>query len=552
MGLDRATPNGRRGRLDRRQFLWASGGSVIAGLSFAEWLAACGGNTSGASGGGSGRPVKGGQAIIAIQGDPSYLNPDPISNVPEQLIGYGIYEGLVRVKPDGSIAPLLAKSWSISPDGLTYSFHLQDATWSDGKALTSTDVKYTLMTMGPIAAAFSATSKVIDQVDDSDPKTAVVKLKHSFGPFLGTLTSHGAGILPAHVFEGSDPLKNPASLTQPVGTGPFVLKEWVRGDHITLSRNPKYWASGQPYLDEVVFKVIPDAAAMVTALEAGDIDYVHNQYLNPSQWATVKSRPSLTLTPSQAPPGDAVLFFNVHRDPYSNEAVRQALFRSIDRNYLKKAVFNDAGEPGKGPIDSRLAWAYNPAVDFDKMYPYDVQKAKADLDAVGFKVGAGGTRFAMQFVIPETSGPIFEQGQALAQMFKAVGVDVKMQAIPQTVANSQLAKRDFDTTITQLTTNGDPELGVARFYVSSAIGKAYSNYGAYSNPEVDKLFAEGAAASDKAQRAKFYFQVETILAKALPAIPYYEYLFYNGQSKKLQGIEESQFYPNWSLVYMEK
>ena len=146
--------------------------------------------------------------------------------------------------------------------------------WHEGTPFTSKDVKFTLENISAkYGAKFRAPASHIKQITTPDDATAVIEPSGAFGPVLFSLSSYAnAAILPAHVFEGTDVLTNPATLSKPIGTGPFMMKEWVRGQTITLERNPHYWRKGLPYLDQIVFRMIPDTSARVLALKEGEVD----------------------------------------------------------------------------------------------------------------------------------------------------------------------------------------------------------------------------------------------------------------------------------------
>ena len=240
-------------------------------------------------------PQRGGTVIIGMTNDPPTVNPAITAGAPDRLIGCMVYEGLVRVENGFHILPALAKSWEISPDGLSYTFRLVDAKWQDGTPFTSTDVRFSLQNInakyGPL---FAASGRVIASIEAPDPATAIIKLAHPFGPLLLSLSCDQNGaILPAHVFAGTDVLRNPATLAQPVGTGPFKLTEWVHGDHLTLERNPAYWRKDRPYLDEIVVKFLPNAASRVLALQAGEIDYINEYSFPQSFFAAVAANKQL-------------------------------------------------------------------------------------------------------------------------------------------------------------------------------------------------------------------------------------------------------------------
>src|ERR1700761_8908064 len=227
-------------------------------------------------------PKKGGTLIVGNGDDPRVLAGNFSFNVADTMVGCMVYEGLLRFGPGFKLVPGLAKSWEVSPDGKTYTFHLEDSKWEDGKPVTSEDVAWSLMnTSAKYGPKFIPAGKVIDTIDPSDPHTAVFHLKQPFGPFLFSLVcEQNAAIMPKHVFDGSDILKNPALTTKPIGNGAFRVVEWVPGDHITMVRNPDYRRAGKPYLDKVILKTIPDSAARILALQAGEIDMIEELYFS--------------------------------------------------------------------------------------------------------------------------------------------------------------------------------------------------------------------------------------------------------------------------------
>src|SRR4051812_25062231 len=311
------------------------------------------------------QPRYGGTAIAALGSDPATLNPDITVGVPDVFAGCILYDGLVRFAEGFKIVPSLAKSWTISPDALTYTFQLNKANWHDGKPLTSEDVKFTLLEVSSkFGSKFSAPGSAIKEIVTPDPQTVVVKLSKPFGPFLFSLAcEQNAAILPAHIFRGTDVLKNPASLSKPVGSGPFQLTEWVRGDHLTFARNPRYWAKGEPYLDRLILKIMPDASARVLALQAGEVDYI-DQYYSPLTSVSVLAKDRRFVLGRIGYPADNIIILNTKKPPLDNVKVRQALLTAIDRNYIAKNVFLGNGTPALGPFDTRISWAYNPAVNF--------------------------------------------------------------------------------------------------------------------------------------------------------------------------------------------
>ncbi len=523
-----------RGPGSRREFLgWGAGLALGTSLG-AEVAAPARAFAASAAKG----PVRGGTLIMVLAGDPPTVNPSITTGVPDGAVGSLVYEGLTRLDRNFEPQPNLAESWTVSPDSLRYTFKLVQAKWQDGHDFTSKDAAFSLLQVSAkYGAKFRAAAEHIKSVATPDDQTVVIDLKEPFGPFLFSLSLYtNAGILPAHVFAGSDVLSSPATLAEPVGTGPFMLKEWVRGDHLTLERNPGYWRPGQPYLDRIIFKEIADPDTRVLALKAGEIDYIDFYYFPVTHYREVAADRKLQ-TREGGVPEDHLIILNVRRKPFDNPKVRQALFTALDREYIKKVVYANLGEVAKSAIDTRLAWAYNPEVDLGKMYPFDPKRAAAMLDAEGLQAGAGGKRFDLHLVYDSTAEGNDRLSQVVQSMWAKIGVNVIFAGSPRNVELPQVfTDWNFDATLQAYTTSGDPALGISRLYVTSAIRKApFVNCSGYSNAEVDRLFAAGANAAGLKDRAAAYKAVQVILARDLPVFPIWQTALIYAASAKLKG-----------------
>ncbi len=501
-------------------------------------------------------PRHGGTAVIVLGGDPPTLNPATTTGIPDNLIGCMIYQGLVQVSNKSEIQPFLAKSWSISPDGLTYTFDLREGVkWQDGQPFTSDDVKFSLTEVSAkYAPMFAQSGKLIEGIDTPSPTKAVIHLRKPFGPLLLSLScQQGGAIMPAHVFRGTDVLKNPATTSAPIGTGAFKLAEWKRGDYLRLTRNPDYWENGKPYLDEIVAKIMTDGASRTQALLSGEVDYVLGYYFAVNDNSVVAANAKLKLEDSGFAPDMIQAFFNVGRENLSDKRVRQALMMATDRDYLLRAAWFNTGIIGTMPISQQFTWATNPGVDYRKMYPYDVAKANALLDAAGKKRGADGTRFSINVVYPSDAPDRTQVALALQNMWKQVGVNLVSEGIDR---NAQVKRvfqdRDFDVTIQSYSTFGDPALGVARSFISSTIGRPFGNPSGYSNPRVDELFQKGENATDKEERGKYYKELQAILADDLPLLTLREYVITDAAQKTLQGVWGGQGYGRWNNAWIAK
>jgi len=499
-------------------------------------------------------PKAGGTAIMVLGAEPSSLSPDTTNSVPDVGAACLIYDGLVRFAPGFKIVPGLAKSWTISSDGLTYSFDLEQANWHDGKPVTSEDVKFTLLEISSkFGPRFNTAGKFIDSIETPAPTKVVIKLKQPFGPFLFSLAcEQNAAIMPAHILRGTDILSQEAILTKPVGNGPFKIGEWVRGDHITLTRNPDYWRKPEPYLDRVVIKIMPDTSARVLALRAGEVDFIVPDYMPLSAVQPIRKSPQFSVQ-EVSYPGSDIIILNTKNPALSKPGVRQALLTAIDRQFIHDKVFYGLGGIPLSSFDTRL-WAYDPAIDYQKMYPFDPAKARQMLDDAGYPVGPDGSRFAIRLLF-ETGRPEWLQaGQALQRYWQGVGIRVVLEGAERPVILKRVySDYDFDATLQTYTTLGDPALGIARTYVTDSIlkGTTFNNASGYSNPEIDQLFNAGRDASTQEARQLSYNKIQEILARDLPVLNLHQQPQYAVASARLQGMWQAANQQWWGSAWIK-
>lgn len=499
-------------------------------------------------------PKRGGTAVMVLGTDPLGLSPDTTNSVPDVAASCLIYDALVRFKPGFEIVPGLAKSWDISPDGLNYRFELEKANWHDGKPLTSEDVKFTLEEISSkYGPRFNTAGKFIERIETPSPQTVVIRLKQPFGPFLFSLAcEQNAAIMPAHLLRGTDILKNPALLSKPVGSGPFKFTEWVRGSHIALARNADYWRKNEPYLDRVMIKMMPDSAARILALRAGEVDYVVPDYVPLSAVRMLMSSPQFT-TKEVSYPGSDIIILNTKNEALSKPEVRQALLMAIDRQFIHDKVFYGLGDIPRSAFDSRL-WAANKRIDYQTTYPFDPAKARAALDAAGLKPGPDGNRFTMRLLFETGKPEWLPAAQALQRFWQAVGVKVVLEGAERPVILKRVySDYDFEATLQTYTTLGDPALGIARTYVTESIqqGTTFNNAARYSNPEVDALFNKGRDAHAQADRQRSYDRIQEILARDLPVLNLHQQPQFAVASSNLRGLWQGANQQWWGSVWLK-
>ena len=486
---------------------------MIGLASAAIWLGAMGLQTAMAQTAAT-PPKRGGALQVIVTPEPPMLMLGLNQNGPTQMVASNIYESLLRYDEKLNPIPSLAKSWEISPDQTVYTFKLQEGvTFHDGKPFTADDVVFSLDTflreVHPRWRQIANNQvKSIEKVDDL---TVRITLKQPFGPFILSQEVASAPIIPKHLYAGTDYRSNPMNAT-PIGTGPMKFKEWRKGSFIQVVRNEAYWGKGRPYLDEIYFQFIPDAASRAVAYETGKIDVMTGGSVEIFDVPRLGKLPNTCVTTKGwemfAP--HAWITPNVTHGILGNKLFRQAMIYAIDREFGRDVVWSGYGKLPTGPISSKTKFYSSEGV---KTYSFDPAKAKELVKASGYK---GETLKFLSLPYGETWQ---RWAEAIKQNFADVGINLEIVSTDVPGWTQKVSNFDFDLTFNFLYQYGDPAIGVARSYVTSNIvkGNPFGNVGQYSNPEIDKLFAEAAIAPNE-KRQELYTKVQQILADELPVL----------------------------------
>src|SRR6202045_1182770 len=314
-------------------------------------------------------PKTGGVVNAVIQPEPPGLMMGLVQNGPTQMVSGNIYEGLLRYSPKLEPLPGLAESWNISEDGKIYTFHLRKGvTWHDGKPFTSADVLFSIDFLNRTHPGGRANMVQVDKVEAPDDTTVVFTLKQPFGPFLGIFEVGSLPMIPKHIYEGTDYKTNPANNT-PVGTGPFMFKEWQKGSFIHLVKNPNYYIKGKPYIDEIYWHVIPDAAARSVAFETGKVDVLPGGSVENFDVPRLSKLSNVCVTGNgwEFFSPQSWLWLNNRSGPTANKKFRQAVMFALDRNFAKDVIWNGLGKVATGPSSSSIKY-YTDAIP---QYDYD-------------------------------------------------------------------------------------------------------------------------------------------------------------------------------------
>ena len=359
-------------------------------------------------------------------------------------------------------------------------------------------------------------------------------MKQGYAPLLTNLNGYLGIVSPTAV------KKDPAEFARhPVGTGPFMFKEWVPKDHITLVKNPDYnWGSslfkhtGPAYLDEVIFKVIPEGSVRVGALKSGEIQYADD--IAPLEFQSLKQDPKfVTIEKGQPGSGYVLLLNTTSQGPISDQQVRLSLEYAVDRAGLNKSVFQDLNQVAASPL-MKVTFGYDPSTE--QIYSFDPDKAKQILDAAGWKEGADGIREKdgkkLEIDFPIISRP---NDKAMAESVQAslrdVGVDLKVNPLERAAARELIQQNKYDISFMWFS-YGDPDVLRTIFYSKNV--DAF-NRAKYQVPEVDKMLEDAAATTDAAKRKELYAQIQQRVLKDAVVVPLVDTLTHNAKRAEVQG-----------------
>jgi peptide/nickel transport system substrate-binding protein len=482
-------------------------------------------------------PVRGGVLRVAVAPEPTLLTSAFITTMNIGMLSSKLFDGLVSYDLNLQPVAALATAWQTSADGKTLRLTLrQGVRWHDGQPFSSADVAWTLQEVWKKLHPFGrAAFANVERVETPDPHTVVLRLSAPAPYILNYINSYGAQVLPRHLYQGQDVLTHPRN-NAPVGTGPFMFKEWVKGSHVRLERNPHYWAGGQPYLDGIVFKFISDAAARTVALEAGEVDVALGSIVPLTNLNRFKDAQKyrLNLDDGRYLSTIFLLQFNVRRPYFQDKRVRQAFAHAIDKKALLRVVFLNYGRVATGPVPSSVVNYYSDQV---RHYDYDVRRAQDLLDQAGLQPGADGKRLRIRLDFDGFGGPIGARaGEFIKQALARIGVELELRSgDTATYLRRIFTEQDYDLMVSSLHRLPDPTLGVQRLYWSENIRKGvpWTNGSGYANAELDRVMEAAAVEPDADRRRALIVQWQQIVQDELPLIELIEQTWVTVQSARL-------------------
>ncbi|MGH2561959.1 MAG: ABC transporter substrate-binding protein [Thermomicrobiales bacterium] len=505
---------------------------------------------------------EGGRVLLGEASDISTVNGILTNDTLTFAVTGAIYEALIGASPiDGRPVPGLADSWEVSADGLVYTFHLnQDATWHDGTDLTAEDVKFSFDAVLDPNTGSSYTTQVNDAVASYrvvNPDTFEIIARDRLVNFL----YDGPGavlVMPRHVWQdigfeswSFDPGSTGQDPSRVVGTGPFKLKEWVQGDHVTLTRNDDYY-DVVPHIEEFVLQIQPNADTAVLALEDGATDIM--EIIPPAQMESVQGNPNLNVE-----------IYNFYQFTYyafnldaevtplfQDKEVRQALFTALDRDAITESIFLGYGEAAVG-TQPRLSPAYAPE-QMTPSYEYDPEQAKLLLEQAGWSdsndngtVDKDGVELEFTLVAGDGDAVTKQIISYMQEAWDQIGVELEADFVAFPILVDRLEAHDFEMTL--LAVNLTPDGSQGPIFSCDAYRNGL-NFMNYCNPVWDALDEQQKRQFDPARRVDLLVQQSQIVWEDQPVGVIRFGVARTGYNTRLHN-----FYPNgygflWSLPYV--
>ena len=558
---------------------------VLSAVGFAGWRACSSARERAGSGNETEIVVgetnsRGGTLTSSLRSEPRSFNRLVLQSVPTELFSILTQGKLVRVnRATQEIEPSLAEKWTVSADNKTYTLTLRDGvTWSDGVPFTSADALFSFQAVyDPKAGSILTSSLLINgaplKVSAPDAKTVVVEYPAPFGPGIRLLDN--LTIAPKHKLQAALAAGKFAEawgagtpVSDLVSIGPFTLARYESGQRLVFDRNPRYWkkdAAGLPlpYLDQIVFEVVPDQNAELVRLQSGELDMLQQQ-VRPEDIATLRplvDQKKLQLLELGVGTDADVFFFNLRpakwaRDPrgawLQQKEFRQAISHAVDREAFANTVFLGAGVPIWGPVTPGNKNWFSPNV---KRYPFSVDGAKkilaglglANRDADEWLEDDKGTEVRFSVLTYKGNSSLERSAAVLRDDLRPLGIAVDVSAIEQNALIDRMQKGDFDAIFFVMSASSlDPAMSMD-FWLSS--GSAHVWNIAQTTPAtdweraIDQLMLKQAATVDEAERKRIFDEVQRIFAEQLPALYFVAPRLYMGVSARVGELTPSILRP---------
>ncbi|MFO7708021.1 MAG: ABC transporter substrate-binding protein [Desulfobacterales bacterium] len=457
---------------------------------------------------------------FGLSGNPDTLDPHKTAGTLTFQTVKSIYDTLVEPDPNGKIVPALAEKWEVSSDELVWTFQLRKGVvFHNGDKLSGQDVTASFArvmdkeTAAPKAAEF----KTILSVEAPAEHTVVIRLKEPSAPFLATLASGWASIMPQGLIASGHDFA-----TKPVGTGPFRLKEWVRDNRIVLVKNPNYWMKGLPKLDQVAIHIIPERSVKVQGIVSGQLHV--SDIVDKDDVPLLESSRDVTVTKNLTSQ-ILVMAMNCSHPVLKDLRVRQAINHAIDKQKVLDVAYG-----GGRPVGTFMDYGNPFYKDFTALYPYDPGKAKKLLADTGVK-----TDTVLEISIPQNYELHVKAGEMYQDMLSKAGLNVRIKLMDWSTWLSEVYKANrYDLTVIGHTGKLDPD-GILDKYGTEA------RYVRWIHPRAAELIDKARKVSSFESRKALYDEVLALMAQEVPFVHLgtsYRYVAFR------KNVEEFRMTPN--------
>ena len=456
------------------------------------------------------QPVYGGAIRYAHRVAYDTLDPAYQSRSASRRVMFTVYNNLVKMLPDGTVAPELARDWDVSPDGRLVTFHLQDGVkFHDGTVLDADAVKWNYdrhLDAETGSVRRRELAPPLESVIAKDNRTIEFHLASPFRPLMATLTARAGQIASPAAVQRLDSYADRAGPfgSNPVGSGPFKFMRWIPGSEVTVAKSDNYWEAGLPYVDSIKFFEIPDLNVIFAMLRTREVDIMEE--LPPSDIQIARDHPDINLI-FQEGGRSRILFFNVSQPPWNNKALRQAFAYAMDRETLARVMFGEAGaEPLYQPVTRSYGEWYDPSI---RPYEHSPEKAREKLAEAGYPDGFSYTQ-------PCSSSTFELQYCEIGQVGLAEsGINMSISPSPSASYYSDWAAGRFTEPVwTRFTSRVDPNPLLSPYFHSEGPQNALH----FSNLEFDRLLDEATAIYDLAEAKAIYREAIMILLEEAPSI----------------------------------
>ncbi|MCR6112203.1 ABC transporter substrate-binding protein [Bacillus sp. A301a_S52] len=466
--------------------------------------------------------------IFARGGDSVSLDYASVTDGESSRVTTQIYETLIEFDEDSfDIGPGLAEDWDMDESGLEYTFYLrEDVTFHDGAPFNADAVKlnferwadpdheyhfaeegYTYSVYGTQFGGFSGDEDhVIKEINVINDYEIQFVLKEPLGSFMQNMGMSYFAITSPAAFEEYGPLIN----ENPVGTGPFKFVSWSRDDRIVLEKNETYWKDGYPKLDQVIFQVIPDNAARLTALRSGEIDIMDG--LNPDDVPILEEEEDIQVF-ERATNNVGYLGFHVDKEPFNDPVVRQALNYAIDKETLIMTLYAGLAEPAKNAVPPGYL-GYN---DHIQPYAYDPERALELLAEAGYEDGFEFDLWTMPVSRPYMPDPE-KAAEVMQANFSEIGLTANIVTMEWATYLERTEQGEHDVFMLGWSgVNGDPDYFLSNLLHGDAVPGGNRSF--YQNDDVDRLLNEAKRQVEEETRADLYEEAQNIIHEDAPMIP---------------------------------